>query len=332
MEDNGRDAFGDRELMTSSKTAPRPSRIRDGVRRVIRIFRPVFASYLIFVLMFGFLQRRLIYLPTREATIRPSDAGFPRDQVHDVTCRADDGLELHGWCVLADGRTAKDREALDRELALGRRVVIYFSGNGGNRSYRGSEIGILTSLGMDVFIFDYRGYGENAGSPSEKRLAADAQAVWDDVTQHRHVQPDRILLYGESLGGAVAVRLAEELCAADTDPGGLMLRSTFSSLVDAGAYHYPWLPVRLALVDRYAARDRIANVRCPILQMHGTDDFIMPIQFGRRLFESAPEQSSGGIPKQFVEISGAGHNDVTVVASEQLRTAVQAFLHRLDES
>jgi fermentation-respiration switch protein FrsA (DUF1100 family) len=299
---------------------------------MIRIFRPIFASYLVITLMLGLLQRRLIYLPTREATIQPDDAGFPRGQVHAVSCRADDGLELHGWYIQADGRIGQDREASDRQLEQGRGIVIYFSGNGGNRSYRGSEFGILTSLELDVFIFDYRGYGDNLGSPSEKTLAADARAVWNYVTRERHVQSDRIILYGESLGGAVAVRLAAELCEAGNAPRGLILRSTFSSLVDAGAYHYPWLPVRLALVDRYQAIDHIAKVRCPILQMHGTDDRIMPIKFGRRLFEVAPKHSSSGIAKQFVEFAGAGHNDVTVVARAPLRTAVRDFLSRLEGS
>jgi pimeloyl-ACP methyl ester carboxylesterase len=125
--------------------------------------------------------------------------------------------------------------------------------------------------------------------------------------------------------------LAAELSEADNAPAGLILRSTFSSLVDAGVHHYPWLPVRLALVDRFPAIDRIPQVTCPILQIHGARDRIMPITLGRQLFEAAPERSSSGIAKEFVELSTAGHNDVTVVAPAELRSAIQGFLTKLDE-
>ena len=276
------------------------------------------------------LQRSFIYFPTREARIEPKDAGLPRGQVHTVTVRADDQLELRGWHVLADGRSAANRDECDCELAAGRRLVLYFSGNGANRRYRVPEFGVLTSLGLDVFIFDYRGYGDNSGSPSEEMLAADAQAIWNYATQDRNVQPDRIILYGESLGGAVAVRLAAESCEADTAPAGLILRSTFSSLVDAGSHHFPWLPVRLALVDRFPSIDCIPQVTCPILQIHGARDSIMPITLGRQLFEAAPERSSSGIAKKFVELPRAGHNDVTLVAEAELRASVREFLSRLD--
>lgn len=271
----------------------------------------------------------MIYLPVREHRIEPEDAGLPRGQVHTVILRTDDQLDLRGWLVLADGQSAATREECDRELASGRRLVLYFSGNGANRRYRVAEFRVLTSLGVDVINFDYRGYGDNLGSPSEERIAADARAIWDYVTRDRKVEPGRIILYGESLGGAVAVRLAAERCEADRPPAGVILRSTFSSLVDAGAHHYPWLPVRLALVDRFNSIERVPQLTCPILQIHGTRDSIMPIELGRKLFEAAPEQSSSGIAKKFVELSGAGHNDVTLVAEAELRAAIGRYLNVL---
>ena len=118
--------------------------------------------------MLSFLQRSFIYFPTRETPIEPDDAGFPQGQVHSISVRAADGIELHGWHVLADGHRAASREQCDRELAAGRHLVLYFSGNAGNRRYRPTEFGVFTSLGADVFIVDYRGYGDNAGSPSEE--------------------------------------------------------------------------------------------------------------------------------------------------------------------
>jgi pimeloyl-ACP methyl ester carboxylesterase len=307
-----------------------PRRRLHPCRRLPRIVLSLLAFYFVVVIMLNFLQRSFIYLPTRESRIEPQDAGLPPGQVHTVTIRTDDGLELRGWHILADGRSAADRAGCDRELAAGRRLVLFFSGNAANRRYRVPEFGILTSVGVDVFIFDYRGYGDNSGSPSEEKLAADARAIWIYATQERDVPPERIILYGESLGGGVAVRLAAEMCEAGTAPGGLILRSTFSSLVDAGKHHYPFLPVRLALVDRYPSVDRIPQVTCPILQIHGVRDSIMPIKLGRRLFEAAPEMSSSGIAKQFVELPTAGHNDVTTVAEAELRAAIQQFLSSLD--
>jgi fermentation-respiration switch protein FrsA (DUF1100 family) len=211
-------------------------------------------------------------------------------------------------------------------LELERPVVLYFSGNAGNRQYRPDEFGVFTRLGCDVFIFDYRGYGENAGSPTEEALAADAQAVWKYATDQRNVAPDRIILYGESIGGGVAVRLAAELSEAGTPPGALVLRSTFTSLVDMGSYHYPWLPVRLVMVDRYPSVERIPGVTCPILQIHGTRDSIIPIKFGRELFAVAPEKAANGIPKRFVELAKADHNDVVFIAEGEMRRAIGEFL------
>ncbi len=302
---------------------PRRTMWKQTLRLIVLL---ILIPYSVFVVVLVFLQRSLIYLPTREAHIEPTDAGLPGGQVHNVRVETADGVALHGWHVLPDGRSAADRAECDGELAAGRPLVLFFSGNAANRRYRVREFQALTSLGCDVFVFDYRGYGENRGSPNEESLATDARAVWDYATQQRKVTPQRIVLYGESLGGGVAVRLAAEVCEAGTPPAGIILRSTFPSLVDAGTYHYPWLPVRLFIVDRFPSVDRISAVTCPILQVHGRRDKIMPIELGRRLFDAAPNQSSAGIPKRFVELPTAGHNDVILVAEEDLRRAVREFL------
>lgn len=296
------------------------------MRRIVRL---ILIPYTAIVIILASVQRSLIYLPTRDTDIDPADAGLPDGQVHNIRVETADGLDLHGWHVLPEGRSAADRAECDRELAAGRPLVLFFSGNAGNRRYRMPEFQVLTSVGCDVFLFDYRGYGENGGSPSEESLAADARAVWNYATQQRQVAPERIVLYGESLGSGVAVRLAAEVCDAGTPPAGIILRSTFSSLVDAGAHHYPWLPVRTLLVDRFPSLDRISAVNCPILQVHGLRDRIMPIELGRQLFDAAPIQSSGGIPKRFVELATAGHNDVILVAEGELRRAVRDFLGSL---
>jgi len=287
------------------------------------------STYLAIVIMLAVLQRALIYLPDREVRIEPQDAGLSPGRVHTISLTTDDGLELRGWHVLPPGQTAADAGQCDEQLALGRPVVLYFSGNAGNRAWRVAEFELYAERGCDVFVFDYRGYGDNPGSPSEERLAADASAAWRYAVQTRHVAPARLVVCGESLGGGVAVRLAAEQCEAETPPGGLVLRATFSSLPDAAAYHYPWLPVRWLLVDRYPSVERMPRVSCPILHIHGRRDSIIPIELGRRLFDAAPPRSASGIPKRFVELPSADHNNILDVAGAGFRSAVGAFLRQL---
>ncbi len=285
--------------------------------------------YVILASMLAFMQRSLIYFPSRASRIEAADAGMIEGRVHTVALETDDGLQLRGWHILPAGVTAHSLAECDQQFDRGGPVVIYFSGNGGNRAYRTLDFELLSHLGCHVLVFDYRGYGDNPGSPSEERLAADAHAVWRYATQTRGISADRLILLGESLGGGVAIRLAADLSEAGTPPGGLVLRATFSSLVDAAAYHYPWLPVRLVMVDRFPSIGRIPQVTCPILHIHGSQDQIVPIQLGRKLHAAARETSSTGIAKRFVELPQAGHNDILLVAEDEFSQAVGEFLERI---
>jgi fermentation-respiration switch protein FrsA (DUF1100 family) len=238
--------------------------------------------------MLASFQRRLIYQPTRAETIDPEFSGVGRDRVENVDVDTADGLKLHGWflrAVPASPRPTGERAGNGSVPASP--VVIFFPGNAGHRGYRAIELDLISHLGADVYLFDYRGYGDNAGSPSEENFAADARAVWRTVTGTRGASPSNVVLLGESLGGGVATRLAAELCQAGTPPGGLILKSTFSSLVDVAAYHFWWLPVRALMIDRFPSAERIATVTCPILVIHGTADTIVPLSSGRRLFDAA---------------------------------------------
>ena len=284
------------------------------------------ATYVAITVMLALLQRTLIYLPSRASRIEPQQAGLAPGRVHTITLRTEDDLELRGWHLLPYGQSAADRAQCDEQLALGRPVVLYFSGNAGHRAWRVDEFELFTSLGCDVFVFDYRGYGDNPGSSSETRLAADATAAWRYATDERRIEPKRLILVGESVGTGVAVRLAAEQSAAGTPPGGLVLRAAFPSLPDVAAYHYPWLPVRWLMVERYPSVERIPQVSCPILQLHGGRDTIIPIRLGRRLFEAAPPESAGGIAKRFVELPRADHNDILAVAGAEVRAAMDEFL------
>ena len=295
--------------------------------RLRGIFFMILLCYLVISIVLASFQRSLIYRPSRGDRIQLAATGVGR--THDIVAETDDGLQLHGWHVTSNGQICPDREACDRVLAETKWLILFFHGNGGDRRGREFDCRLFSRLGADVFIFDYRGYGENAGSPSEDGLAVDAQAVWNYATRERNVPAERIIIYGASLGGGVATRLAAELCEAETAPGGLILRSTFTSMTDTASYHYPWLPVRLVLVDRFQSDARIKHVDCPILQIHGARDTIVPIELGRKLFDQAPEKSVTGIEKAFVEIQMADHNDLVYVATDEVRDSVGSFMTRL---
>ncbi|MFO1093634.1 MAG: alpha/beta hydrolase [Planctomycetaceae bacterium] len=282
----------------------------------------VVVPFVLVTSMLAYFQRTLIYVPD-QSPVRLGESGFESDRVREVSRVTDDGLTLKGWLIAAEG-TALTAEA--NGFGEQRPLVLYFPGNGGHRGYRLKEIRQLTSLGCDVLYFDYRGYGGNPGWPTEADLARDARGVWNFAVEQLGAQPERTILWGESLGGGVATGVAWDLCREGTQAGGLILRCTFTSLPDAGAYHYPWLPVRWVLLDRYPSIDRIGNVTCPLLVIHGREDTIVPFEQGQRLFNAAPAQSSGGVAKRFLDLPQAGHNDMMYVAADEIRDAVGEFL------
>lgn len=285
------------ELRTES--APPPPEWRRFARMAVVY---VVIPYITLCVVLAVFQRSLIYQPTRTTgAITPDMADVDAGPIRTVEVTTDDGLVLHGWL------TSWERERKESE----RWLVIYFSGNGGNRVRRAGACAELAAGRMDVLLVDYRGYGDNPGKPSEEKIIADAHAVWRFATEQRGYRPERTLVYGESLGGGVATRLASDLCRAGTPPAGLVVSSTFTSMVDAAWGHYPFVPVPLLLLDRYESEKWIADVTCPILAVHGEADRVVPIELGRKLFAAAPERSATGIEKRFVPFPDRNHNDLT---------------------
>jgi uncharacterized protein len=245
-------------------------------------------------------QRRLIYFPARNVPA-PSAVGLAR--VEAATLQTDDGITIHGWFVPGRGTASI--------------TAIVFNGNAGNRAYRAPLAVALAARGVSVLLFDYRGFGENAGVPTQRGLAADARAARAYLLGRRDVRPDRLVYFGESLGTAVATGLAVE-----HPPAALILRSPFTSMVDVGQFHYPVLPVRWLLRDRFASIDAIGRVAVPVLIVAGEHDSIVPLEQSRRLFDKAAG------PKEMVVIEGADHNDDALLAGEQLIGTVVGFLDR----
>lgn len=244
-------------------------------------------------------QRRLMYFPLGGVPA-PTAAGLPTAEL--VTIPTEDGLALGGWFVPAAASPTGD-------------TVIVFNGNAGHRAVRAPLAAALAARGIASLLFDYRGYGGNAGSPSEEGLAADGRAVLTYVARRPGVDAARIAFFGESLGTAVAVRLATE-----HPPAALILRSPFTSMADIGRHHYPFLPVRWILRDRYPSIDRIPHVGCPLLVIAGERDRVIPSSHSERLFHAARE------PKRLLTIEGAEHNDRALLAGPRLIEAVVEFL------
>ncbi len=194
-------------------------------------------------------------------------------------------------------------------------AVLVCNGNAGDRSMRAELAAALNRVGLSVLLFDYRGYGGNPGSPSEEGLAADARAAQAWLAAQPDVDPNRIVYFGESLGAAVAIGLAVQ-----RPPAALVLRSPFTSLADVGAVHYPWLPVRRLLLDRYPSIDRIGSVRAPVLVIAGDRDNIVPESLSKRLYDAAVE------PKRYALIPGAGHNDRALLDGPRMLHEIERFL------
>lgn len=309
----------------ADKTPPTPSPRPSLARRCVRAgLTYLVGPYVAVLLLATTFQRALIYHPGRDESLNARSSSSASLAIEPLAVKSEDAVELHGWHV------ARPSEAVDpdglSDRANGRPVFLYFCGNAGNRAHRLEDFKILTNLGADVVCFDYRGYGDNAGSPAEALLAADAHAIWDFLVGQLGLDPARLVIFGESLGGGVATRLAAELSARGTPAAGLILRSTFNRLTDAAAFHFPWLPVHWLMIDRFPSQDRIGQVVCPILILHGKRDTVVPFELGNQLFAAAPEQSATGIAKRLIPLETADHNDVLFAEPETFRRGVAEFL------
>ena len=255
-------------------------------------------AYAGFLALIYVLQARLIYFPVRELAATPQARGL---QYEDVYIDTEDGVRLNAWFVPARPERA---------------VLLYFHGNAGNISHRVERTALFHRLGLSVLVLDYRGYGRSGGTPSEDGTYREARAAWRYLIETRRVAPDRIVLFGRSLGAAVAARLAAEV-----GPRALILDSAFTAAADLGAEVYPWLPVRWLARYRYPTLENLKKVNRPVLIVHSRDDEIIPFRHGQELFAAA------NAPKQFLEIRG-GHNDPFFLTSPAYAEGVGAFLAR----
>ena len=248
------------------------------------------------------LQRRLIYFPFGEV---PTPEALGLTSVEPITFTTADGLTLRGWFFASPRSPAWY-------------TVLVFNGNAGNRAYRVPLALALRRHNVAVLLFDYRGYGGSPGTPTEVGLAADGRAARAYLVGRPDVDSARILYFGESLGSAVAVTLAVE-----HPPAALILRSPFTSLTDLGQFHYPFLPVRWLLRDRFNSIDHIRQIRCSLLVVAGARDRIVPAEQSRSLYDAAIS------PKTLRLVPDADHNDDELLAGPELIGAIVQFLRQL---
>jgi len=258
-----------------------------------------------FVLLTVYLflgQRRLMFAPTREIAGTPADIGLA---CRDVFLDTEDGLKINAWYL---------RSTPDSNTVVPRKTVLFFHGNAGNMSHRLTTMEFLVGLGVDVLMIDYRGYGRSEGSPGEDGLYADAVAAYDWLTAEHAVAAEDIVVFGRSLGGAVAVELAlRRPCS------GVIVESAFTSMTDMGRKLFPYVPIRILLRHHFETIEKIDRLSCPVLIAHSPDDELVPYEMGRRLYEAAPE------PKRFAELSG-GHNELGYFEDPNYRKALKELI------
>ncbi len=243
-------------------------------------------------------QSNLVFYPEtgREISATPDQIGLPYEDIH---LKTSDGISLHGWHIPA---------------VQPRGTVLFLHGNAGNISHRLDSVQMFQRLGYSTLIFDYRGYGNSGGKPTEEGTYLDAEAAWRHLAEQRHIPSCRIVLFGESLGGAVGAWLA-----ARQKPAALVIASGFTSVPDLGQQLYPYLPVRWLARIRYDTRERLRSVAAPVLIAHSPEDDIIPFEHGQALFAAANP------PKQFLELAG-GHNDGFIFMREAWVKVLGDFL------
>ena len=244
------------------------------------------------------LVTSMIFFPEKEFYETPEDYGLSAEDIFFQTL---DGLKLHGWFFEGTGDRFKNLSPVPE------RTLLFFHGNAGNISGRLFKAKGWLERGFSVFLVGYRGYGKSEGKAgSEQDILKDAAAAWDYLTRQKEISPEKIILYGESLGTYPATALAGQHQAA-----ALILESPFTSFVELAGVHYPLVPKALLKGVSFSTIDKIAAVRCRVFILHGTEDEICPYDFAQKLFKKAPE------PKEFFTIHGGMHNDLPVAAGEK---------------
>ena len=273
------------------------------MRTLLSLLTVAAGIYLLLSLLLYLLQGNMVFLanlPGRALEASPDYIGL---DFEDVFMDTSDGERLHGWYVPA---------------ASARGVILFFHGNASNISHRLDSIAIFNRLGLDVLIIDYRGYGRSSGKPTEKGTYLDAQAAWNYLVSERDISRNRIIVFGRSLGGAVAAWLGSQPDS-NIRPAAVIIESSFTSGVDMARRLYPFFPSRLITRLRYPVVEYASRLHSPVLVVHSRDDEIIPFEMGQAIHEAAAQ------PKAFLELRG-GHNDGFYISRDGYLLGLEDFL------
>jgi len=254
--------------------------------------------FVTFALFLYFGQGKLIFVPSRSIDTTPDQIGLDYEDVYIEVAR---GERINAWYFPADNQS--DRAP----------TVLFCHGNAGNISHRLQTMRLLVDLGVNVLLFDYRGYGLSDGSPSEDNVYADASAAYRWLLDGKNCQPTELYLFGRSLGGAVTIDLAGKV-----DCAGLIVESSFTSAADMGRRLYPFMPIKLLARHELDAVSKIEHLTCPLLVGHSPDDDIIPYDMGQTLFERARSE------KQFIVLEGR-HNDLLYLDNSKYINTLRQF-------
>jgi fermentation-respiration switch protein FrsA (DUF1100 family) len=262
----------------------------------IKLILILFAGFTVISIIFYCCQSLLLYQPGRRVFSTPADIGLSYEEVCLTT---PDGLRLNAWFTPADNAVF---------------TVLYCHGNGGNLAYYLDVVQFLHTLNLSCLAFDYRGYGKSDGKPSEQGTFLDAQTAYYWLINEKNIPPEKIIIYGWSLGASVAALLSSK-----TDSAALVLDSAFTSYVDIAKRFFPFLPVKTFAKFRYDTIDYVKEVHIPVMIIHSRNDETTPFKFGKRLFDAANE------PKKFVEIYGR-HNNAFQSSADIYKESWQEWL------
>ena len=256
-------------------------------------------GYIILIALMSIFQSKLIYFPYTDINTNPQSIGL---EYESIIFKSSDKTELHAWYI-----PKKDAKT----------TLLFLHGNAGNISHRLDSIKIFNSLGMNVFIFDYRGYGNSDGRANEQNTYDDAKSAWDYLLKNKKVKAEDIIIFGRSLGGAIATNLGTKV-----QPKGMILESTFTSIKEFASDVYPFLPTFLIYFN-YETTKYLKDLNYPILVVHSEDDDIIPFRYGEAVFKNTNE------PKSFVKIRG-DHNYGFLYSKDIYLPALKKFLQECD--
>lgn len=263
------------------------------------LFYIFIGGYLILITLMYIFQSKLIYFPITSIDKNPKAIDL---EYESIIFEANDKTKLHAWYI-----PKKDAKT----------TLFFLHGNGGNISHRLDSIKNFNSLGMNVFIFDYRGYGNSEGTANEQNTYDDAKNAWKYLLKHKNIKDKDIIIFGRSLGGTIAAKLGSEL-----NPKAIILESTFTSVKEFASDAYPFVP-KFLIRFKYETTKYLKDINYPILIIHSEDDNIIPFKYGESVFKNANE------PKTFVKIKG-NHNYGFIESKNIYIPALKRFLQEID--